>query len=72
MDTENVASNYAQIRVNNQPAGTHPPNYDAHMQRVNRQVSQPEAGGAQTDAQIRQTEHVCWVQGSAEAVNFDL
>ncbi|KAF6716585.1 Carcinoembryonic antigen-related cell adhesion molecule 5 [Oryzias melastigma] len=39
MDTENVASNYAQIRVNNQPAGTHPPNYDAHMQRVNRQVS---------------------------------
>ncbi|XP_023820486.1 carcinoembryonic antigen-related cell adhesion molecule 6-like isoform X2 [Oryzias latipes] len=39
MDEENVTSNYAQIRVNNQPAGAHPPNYDAHMNRVNRQVS---------------------------------
>ncbi|XP_072251140.1 cell adhesion molecule CEACAM20-like [Leuresthes tenuis] len=46
-------SNYAQIRVNNsKPATMSPPTYDVHMQKARRPVSQYEANGTQTYAQV--------------------
>ncbi|XP_071326914.1 cell adhesion molecule CEACAM5-like [Trachinotus anak] len=54
LGSQNNASEYAQVKVNNRPpAASSPPTYDAHMQRMTSPAPQFGANDAQTYAQVR-------------------